>query len=200
MPWRRRRVVEVEEQPVAVARRAPNPWPWLLLLLVLVGFGLAGLWLYLDDRSDKGTKTVVVETVAPSRVAVPDVLRQSQVDAGNAVEAAGLRADTYPVESDEPRGTVVAESPAAGQEVDAPSTVRLNVSLGSGERAAKAVPDVTGPPESEARSQARASGFTVRTVDRPAPEPDNRGEVLTQQPAAGTSAPELTQITLYVGR
>lgn len=229
MPRRRRRIVEVQEAappPVPVGPPPPgNPWPWLLLLLVLVGVGIAGLWLYLDDRNDEPAKTVIVETTetaasteasttvsktvttttpAPKKVAarvkVPDVVGQSQVDAGDTIEAAGLRADTYPVASSEPRGNVVSVSPAAGQEVDAPSTVRLNVSLGTGARAAKSVPDVTGPRESEARAKARAAGFTVRTVDRDAPTQEELGEVLTQQPAAGASAPELTQITLFVGR
>jgi hypothetical protein len=197
-----------------------NPWPWILLLLVLVAFGIAALWLWQDSKDDdSAATTVVAETVVtdtsgsttvsrtvttaakvPARVAVPDLVGQSQVDAGATAERTGLRADSYPVSSGEARGTVVSQDPPAGGEVDAPSTVRLNVSLGSGARAAKEVPDVTGPKESDARAEARAAGFTVRTVDRDAPTSEELGEVLTQQPAAGSTAPELTQITLYVGR
>jgi beta-lactam-binding protein with PASTA domain len=75
------------------------------------------------------------------------------------------------------------------------------VSLGQpGERPTGTVPDVTGPNELEARATARESGFTVRTIDRPAPSPEERGEVILQRPAPGTTAPLLTQIQLFVGR
>ena len=40
----------------------------------------------------------------------------------------------------------------------------------------------------------------MRTVLRDAPSDEEVGEVLTQSPAAGTTAPILTQITLFVGR
>jgi hypothetical protein len=220
-PQPHQRVVQEVVEGGAPPPPAPgNPWPWIILLLVLVGFGLAALWLWQNDEKDAGTRTVIVETLetvpgatgtttvttptaAPkvaARVSVPDVVGQSQVDAGATVERGGLRADSYPVASSEPRGTVVSQDPPAGQEVDAPSTLRLNVSLGEGARAAKSVPDVTGPKESDARAAARAAGFTVRTVDRDSPTAEELGEVLTQEPAAGSSAPELTQITIYVGR
>lgn len=211
-------VVEVPPPP----RPPSSPWPWLLLLALLVVGGLIALLLWQNGVFDdeEPAQTVVVQTVTgdgetvvettvtttpadgdePSQAAVPEVVGQGQVEAGEAIEALGLKADSYPVASAEAPGTVVGQDPAAGSNVANGSTVRLNVALGSGSRPGKEVPDVTGPKESDARASARANGFTVRTVDRDAPTPEEVGEVILQEPAAGATAPELTQITLYVGR
>ena len=225
MPLRRRRREVVEE--VAAGPPPPrrsDPWPWLLLLTGLVVAGIVAVWWWQereDDADDRATTTVVVttstagdetvteetETVAetdddeaPGPAEVPDVVGQGHVDAGEQIEAAGLKADTYPVDSAEPLGTVVEQRPNGGEPAQEGDIVRLNVSLGDGPRESREVPDVTGPKESDARAAARAAGFTVRTVDRDAPTSEELGEVLTQEPAAGSAAPELTQVTLYVGR
>ncbi len=60
MPWRRRRVTQVDHTP-PVPRR-PLLWPWLLLLLLLVGAGI-GLAYFLtrdDDNSSSENRVPVV--------------------------------------------------------------------------------------------------------------------------------------------
>jgi serine/threonine-protein kinase len=146
------------------------------------------------------TTQTVTRPPPPADVTVPDVVGQSQVDAGEALEELGVVADSYPVPSDEPAGTVVSQNPAAGGVLKEGETVRLNVALGPGPREPTEVPDVTGLEASEARRRARAEGFTVRTVLRRPPSAEQAGVVLTQAPAAGATAPILTQITLFVGR
>jgi beta-lactam-binding protein with PASTA domain len=136
----------------------------------------------------------------PANVTVPDVVGQDQVDAGDALEQMGIVADSYPVPSPEPAGAVVSQNPVAGRQIREGETVRMNVSLGPDTREAGEIPDVTGLEASEARQLARSEGFTVRTIYRAAPSEEEVGEVLTQSPAAGRTAPILTQITLYVGR
>lgn len=180
--------------------RRSDPWPWLFLLTALVIGAVVALWWWQEER-DEGPRTVVVEvtrtvteaTTTEREEGIPDVVGRDHVEAGEAVEAAGYRADTYPVDAAEARGTVVAQR-------QSDRTVRLNVSLGKGPRESLEVPDVTGPGESDARDAARRAGFTVRTVDRDAPTAEELGEVLTQEPAAGSVVPELTQITIFVGR
>jgi beta-lactam-binding protein with PASTA domain len=136
----------------------------------------------------------------PAPVTMPDIVGQSQVDAGEQLEGEGLVADSYPVPSQEPAGTVISQRPAPGTELKEGDTVRLNVALGPDEREASDIPDLTGLEASEARQRGRIEGFTVRTVFRQAPSREEVGEVLTQSPAAGATAPILTQITLFVGR
>jgi serine/threonine-protein kinase len=146
------------------------------------------------------TTQTVTQPPPPANVTVPDVVGQSQVDAGDVLESNGVVADSYPVPSDEPAGTVISQNPPAGETVKEGDTVRLNVSLGPGERETSDVPDVTGLEAAEARRRVRVGGFTVRTVYRKPPSEEEVGEVLTQTPAAGVSAPILTQLTLFVGR
>jgi beta-lactam-binding protein with PASTA domain len=146
------------------------------------------------------TTTVEEPPPQPAPVAMPDVVGQSQVDAGEMLEAEGLVADSYPVPSDEPAGTVISQRPAPGTELVEGDVVRLNVALGPDERETNEVPDLTGEEASDARQGARVETFTVRTVFRRAPSREEVGEVLTQSPAAGATRPILTQITLFVGR
>ncbi|MGH3117969.1 MAG: PASTA domain-containing protein, partial [Gaiellales bacterium] len=144
------------------------------------------------------TVETVTETIAT--ITVPNVVGDDHVAAGARVDGLNLIADSYPVESDQVRGTVVAQDPEGGTPVPPRTHIRLDVAIGPGERPTAMVPDVTGPDEVEARATAREAEFTVLTIDRPAPTPEERGEVILQRPAAGTEAPVLTQIRLYVGR
>lgn len=205
-------------------------WPWLLALgivvLALIG-GYVGYQAYQDDKesddraevvtvtettgttttetgttSETVTQTGVTETTEPEPqpVEVPDVVGLNHIEAGSTIEAAALVGDSYPVASTEARGTVVAQRPTGGTQAKEGDTARMNVALGEGTRETREVPDVTGPQGSDARATARRAGLTVRTVYRDPPTPEESGEVLTQQPAPGSSAPELTQLTLFVGR
>jgi serine/threonine-protein kinase len=140
------------------------------------------------------------ETEPPATTTMPDVLGTELGDAVEQVLDAGLLPDTYPVPSSDERGTVVAQRPDPGTSAEEGARVRLNVSLGEGERADREVPDLTGPELAEALRTCADAGFTCRSLDREAPSAEERGEVIDQQPAAGSGAPELTQITLYVAR
>lgn len=152
-----------------------------------------------ETQTETVTETET-QPAEPETVTVPNVVGDDQVAAGREIEAENLKADSYPVPSSEAAGTVVVQNPEGGAEAQTGDTVRLNVSVGEGERASRTVPDVTGPRESNARAIARRNRFTVRTVDRDAPSADEVGEVIEQQPAAGATAPEFSQITIYVGR
>lgn len=152
-----------------------------------------------ETETEVETETVETEPAEPQVVEVPDVVSASHVDAGATVEEVGLIPNTYPVQSDEERGTVVAQSPDPGTELREGQPVRLNVSLGPGDREAAQVPNVTGEREADARRLLHEAGFTVRTLDREAPEPRHVGVVILQQPQP-SSAPVLTQVTIYVGR
>lgn len=217
-----------ERRPPPPPPRVPPPWyrdiwPWLLalgLVVLALVLGFFGYEAYKDDSesSDEpdvvtvtqttGTETSETTTTTseppppppPAPVTVPDVVGESYVPAGSTLEGRGLAADSYPVASQETRGTVVAQRPDPGTTAKEGDIVRNNVALGTGPRETKEVPDVTGPQASDARDAARRAGFTVRTMFSHAPSAEEVGEVLTQEPAAGSSQPELTQIVLFVGR
>jgi beta-lactam-binding protein with PASTA domain len=220
---RRTEVIREERAGLAPPPGGPrwrDPWPWLAALgvIVLAGIGLIVLIQAMDDDDGEAdqdgpatvrtvttgpleTETVMTTTEAePEQVSVPDAIGTDHVDAGAEIDAAGLVADTYPVQSGDPRGTVVAQNPDPNTQLTEGDHVRLNVSTGPATRPTGEIPDVTGPDEDEARARCREANFTCRTVDRSAPSPEEVGEVIDQAPAAGTSAEVLTQITLFAGR
>ena len=146
---------------------------------------------------DEETVTTTVEEDAAT--AIPNVVGVDHVDAGAQVERAGLVADSLPVDTDDARGTVVAMDPAPGTAVAPGTHVVLSVSIGTGGRPVADVPDVTGLAEGDARQALREAGFTVRTVDREAGDAV-AGLVVAQEPAAGTSLPLVTSVTVHVAR
>ena len=152
-----------------------------------------------EPETEVETETVETAPPEPQVVEVPDVVGGSHLDAAATIEETGLIGNTYPVESQQERGTAVAQNPDPGTQLREGQPVRVNVSLGTGERETRQVPNVTGRDESEARRILYEAGFLVRTLDREAPQPRHVGVVILQQPEP-QSAPILTQVTIFVGR
>ena len=141
------------------------------------------------------TATTTQTTTTTAQASVPDVVGSTLSSAVAQMRAERLLADSYPVASDQGGGTVVAQNPVAGTNVDAGSIVRLNVSTGS-DRPSITVPDVTGANQAAAR-RTLSKIFTVRTVYRSGEQP---GIVVGQLPAAGAQAKRWAQVIIYVGR
>lgn len=149
------------------------------------------------------TTTTTTATTTPTQPLtgrpIPNVVGLAQRDAVARLQGAGFRVDSYPAASDRPRGTVLSQRPAGGKRAPASARVRIQVSLGSGERPLRSIPDVTGMPENEAKQTLVEVGFTVRSVDQPAAEDSQRGVVLSQTPAPGGRASAGSQVVLRVG-
>ena len=141
------------------------------------------------------TATTTQTTTTTAQASVPDVVGSTLSSSVAQMRAERLLADSYPVASDEGGGTVVAQNPVAGTNVDAGSIVRLNVSTGT-DRPSITVPDVTGANQAAAR-RTLSKTFTVRTVYRSGEQP---GVVVGQLPAAGAQAKRWAQVIIYVGR
>jgi len=77
-----------------------------------------------------GTSVVLEVAGSKASVAVPDVKGQTQQAAVATLQQAGLRASVAQVPSSQPPGTVVAQSPAAGQKAPKGAAVRVNVAKG----------------------------------------------------------------------
>jgi beta-lactam-binding protein with PASTA domain len=147
-----------------------------------------------------GTTTTTPTTTSAAPANVPDVVGQVLPDAAVTMKASHLLPDSYPVNSSEAGGTVVAENPAAGETAPARSIVRLNVSVGTS-RPLLGVPDVTAHPNDEISArQLLSKKFTVRAVPRSAATAAQRGLVLAQLPHAGVKVKRWAQIIIYVGR
>jgi beta-lactam-binding protein with PASTA domain len=222
MNWIRRREADtlVDERPAVVEEEELGPpppppppprpllWPWLLVLLVLVLGGLAtAWWLTRDDNHGASPSTTNGSSVRAS-AEVPNTIGKSRDAAVSAVRDAGLRPKAFTVPSSQKKGTVVAQHPQAGLRVLDGSTVRLNVSNGAGPGAAPppppppppapparvAVPDLTGQQQDVAQRRLNAVGLKAGVVYLKSGE--DRGTVISQAPAGGTTLARGTRIQL----
>lgn len=163
-----------------------------------------------DEQSSSGPRTTVARrmasvpptrvaakprTPAPAPVAAPDVDGMTLGEARAALAGAGLRARVGSLESEKPPGTVLAQSPHAGEDVARGTTVSLVVSGGA---APVAVPDVERLAAADASRALRAAG--LRPQIRPVRSTEAPGTVLAQVPAAGVDVRRGGTIRLQVAR
>jgi len=172
------RGIVVEQDPGAGSRLAPGR---SVSLSVSTG----------PEPTQTVTQTRTV-TSGPETTELPDVVGEEYPDAVEQLVDAGFLPDSFAVDSTEERGNVVGEQPKGGTQVPAASPVRLDVSLGSGERDERQVPDLTGQPLGDALVACAQAGFTCRTAGGPG------REVTGQRPVSG-GATELAQIELSTG-
>ena len=146
-----------------------------------------------NELEEGSTVTILVASGAAT-VEVPDVTGLPRERAEQQLADAGLRANVAQVFSEEEPGTVVAQDPAAGERAEPDSSVRINVSQGTGR---VEVPDVVGMSAADAGAALRTAGLaTPNVVSVPSARPAN--EVVAQNPAAGTEVQRGTKIRINV--
>ena len=162
----------------------------------------------LSQAPEAGTKVakgdVVVLVVSggtkkPSSVAieVPGVVGLSASDAVVAIRDAGFEARIHLVESPEPAGTVLRQSPAEGAGAPRGTSIRLDVAKSLPAPPARIdVPDVVGGSVADARRQLRSLGLTVKVVQVRSDEP--AGTVVRQSPRAGAELRKGATVRLAV--
>ena len=143
--------------------------------------------------------SVVVLRVSngPQPVAVPGVVGSPFASANSSLLGAGFAVRRRDVESDQPKDTVVAQSPDVGTFQPPGATITLSVSKGP---TTSTVPDVTSLAQGDAVAQLRASGFRVRIVNQPVTDSNQDGIVQTQDPAGSAKAPPGSTVTIAVGK
>ena len=182
MPWRRRRVTQVDHTP-PVPRR-PLLWPWLLLLLLLVGAGI-GLAYFLT-RDDDGSS---------SANHVPVVIG---LDADIAVDR--LRAEGYPADvrravNASVAGKVLRQMPIGGAELEPGKTVVIVVARRPN---TVDVPRVVGLDVADAFERVQAAGLRAKAVEVFARQA--KGRVVRQRPPAGAEARRGATVVLTVSK
>lgn len=133
----------------------------------------------------------------PATVELPNLVGVTAAEARRSLRSLGLRWSIAQVESEQPQGVVVGQSPRAGAEVREGRRVQLRVSKGP---ATATVPDVRGLGEQTARERLESAGFTVEVLDMPTEDPGEDGLVVDQAPAARETAREGTTVTITVAR
>jgi eukaryotic-like serine/threonine-protein kinase len=146
------------------------------------------------SQADKGATVALVVSAAPGTVTVPNAVGIPQGEARDRLVAAGFKVTSARVSSAEPTGTVVAQSPAAGEKVARGATVRINVSKGS---ATANVPSEVGQTSDVAQRELADKGFKPAVVQVPSDQP--AGTVVAQSPAGG-QAPKGSRVQLNVSK
>ncbi len=162
-------------------RRLRRWWPFLaggLVVLALVG------WFFLLGPG--------------SMVAVPAVQGRPQDQAVTALQRAGLGAEVREAFSEDvAKGTVMGVDPSVGSQVRTGSQVSLVVSKGP-ER--YAVPQLVGSTRAEAEKRLAEATLTLGEVTQAYDEKVPQGQVVSTDPAAGTSVKKETKVSLVVSK
>ena len=145
----------------------------------------------------EGSAVDLVVSLGPANIPAPDVVGQSQAAAEAAIIAANLivgdvtttNSDTVPVSD------VISQDPLAGTNVAAGSAVDLVVSLGP---ALIPVPDVVGQSQASAEAEIIAANLIVGIVSTANSDTVPAGDVISQNPIAGTDVANGSAVDLVV--
>ena len=141
----------------------------------------------------RGTGVDSVVSKGPEPVPVPDVAGRKVAQAKAALARVDLRPDITQKFSDKvPDGVVISVKPAAGTVIEAGSRVSLVVSKGP---PPVTVPSLIDMPKGKAVSTLEGLGLRVNVVEGEF-SPLNR--VISQDPAAGTSIPRGSTVTIRI--
>ncbi len=145
----------------------------------------------------EGSEVRINVSKGPKPVAVPSVVGLLYDTAAAQLQSADFAVARSDVDSDEPKGTVVAQDPAGNSTASKGSTVRLSVSKGP---ATTEVPDVTGLDLTSARQTLRAAGFKVTVTISDTEDETLDGLVASQTPLGNTQAEPGSSVAIEVWR
>jgi len=149
------------------------------------------------SKVDQGSSVSLKVSNGPKPVIVPSVIGSTFDSANSRLLGAGFAVRRKDVKSDQPAGTVVAQTPEAGTYQPPGATISRSISKGP---TASTVPDVTSLSQADAVTQLSASGFKVHIVSQPVTDPNQDGIVQTQDPAGSSKAPPGATVTIAVGK
>ncbi len=158
-------------------------WIWaavVLALLVLAGGGVAA---YLLTR--------------PVKEVMPNVVLKSLNVAQAEIQSAGFTATPSVVNrtDNHPSGTVIAQNPLAGANVDQGSPITLTVSQGPGDTT---IPSVTGLGQSQAEQMITGARLKVARIERENSDSIPAGSATRTDPVAGVQLPVGSDVALFI--
>jgi beta-lactam-binding protein with PASTA domain/tRNA A-37 threonylcarbamoyl transferase component Bud32 len=150
------------------------------------------------EEVNEGSTVVLRVSKGLEKVAVPDVLQQSEESATSELHNLDFEVQVVrAASSDTPEGIVFAQNPDPGTEATKSSTVQITVSSGPNQAE---VPDVLGEDEATAKETLRDAGFKVHVERTDTADPTQDGNVVEQDPAGGTQADEGSTVTIVVAQ
>jgi eukaryotic-like serine/threonine-protein kinase len=146
------------------------------------------------EQTGETTERPGTTTTGSAQIAVPTVVGLAQTPALRRLRTAGLKGVVAYRISDEPRGRVIEQRPAAAARANRNAVVRIVVSFGQGTPFLTEVPDVRDQDEASAREALVAEGFRVEII-----RTGGGDTVEDQQPAPGVNSARGMVVTLFVG-
>jgi PASTA domain len=132
-----------------------------------------------------------------AQINVPNVVGDTQAAASTAITGAGLTVGTVTQASSATvaSGSVISQTPASGTSAASGASVALVVSSGP---APVAVPNVVGNTQAAATTAITGAGLKVGTLTQATSATVVAGEVVSENPAAGTSVTSGTAVALVI--
>jgi len=131
----------------------------------------------------------------PKQVVLPSVINLQYDVAAAQLQAAGFGVKRTDVDSDQPAGTVIDQSPTGNTLVAQGTTVTLTVSKGP---TTVQVPDVVNLDAATAKTTLVAAGFKVKVLSTDTTDPTQDNRVVLEDPAGGTQAKPGSVVTITV--
>jgi eukaryotic-like serine/threonine-protein kinase len=150
-----------------------------------------------NTKADEGSTVSLTVSGGPGQAAVPSVDGLTQSQARRKLEAAGFKVTVAREASDSvPTGQVTRTAPPAGTQIDKGSTVTLFISSGPQK---VTVPSVVGQSQDSASAELANVGLKVQPVAQDSTT-ETPGNVLSQDPAAGSQVGRGATVTITVAR
>jgi serine/threonine protein kinase len=150
-----------------------------------------------DTKATVGSTVWINVSKGPQPISVPSVVGEPIDQASSELQAAGFNVSPRFVDDNQPKNTVIGQSPIGGASAGKGSTVSLTISNGP---KTSTVPDVTSTDVGSAEQTLQASGFKYKVVPQDVTDPSQVDVVLGQDPPGGAQQPAKTVVTLTVGR
>lgn len=176
----------------------------VLIVILLIG-NVLGWWGSSGKKPAKATPAASVsETQEPQETAntedtveVPSLIGHTLEEAEKLLEDANLKARLEPVESSEDANKVTDQDPAAGEEVDAYSYVKIYYSQG---KSGITIPDVSKLSVSEATSMLEGKGLNVSGTSEAYSDTVDKGKVSGTDPVVGSSVEKNSSVKLIISK
>ncbi len=154
------------------------------------------------DGIKKGAEIKVVISKGKKQGEIPSLYGKTESGARKALESMGFKLGSVSEDySDEEKGTVISQDPAAGTKAEEGATVNIVISKGKKEEEKKQVqvPNVVGLSRESAIAQLEAAGLKVGTITEEESDQYEKGVVMWQE-YAGTKVDEGTAISIKISK
>jgi serine/threonine-protein kinase len=151
-----------------------------------------------NEEAPRGSEVTLFVSKGPADRPVPDVVGKTIAEASNLLGQAGFAVNSTSEPSTEvEEGLVIRTDPPADTVRPKGTPVTVVVSSGPPETVVR---DVGGQTEGNARTILEGQGFVVLVEQVPTDDPTMNGRVVDQDPDGNTSAPNGSEVTIFIGQ